>query len=320
MATNTYRGTDNPLLQSWETSWSPTTGGNFTASYAGYSLSKISNLAATYAAVGYAGKIRFEHNKASLELSIPSSNVPGATNNPFTDISDKWEIAVDVEKPELFENETFLSIVQAHDSATTWAHLQSKQIILAIKESASNPQLLKADGKVDSAAKDVTPWDSFNSKLKYRPIKNATGGDIASSHLGDGINVQTGHPCLNDFAIDYFEGRTSFVRSKYVVRHQTNAPSNYADNVADFNVERIYSVSRLITECTDTGLWIMPMPGYLVYKINNFDIPGYIPSNYYWGGLKMRSNAVTAARGRVEIQTEYLLDGWPQHTYGNALT
>jgi len=97
-----------------------------------------------------------------------------------------------------------------------------------------------------------------------------------------------------------------------------SAPSDYSANVADFNCERIYSIAQLLTECQNGNLWYLPLPGYLVFKILSFPIPGTMPAGYMWGALKMRSGAVTAARNRIEISTEYIIDAMPIFTYGLA--
>jgi len=320
MSSAIKRGNDDPLQQWWENSWSRTNGGNFSAEFKGINLTKMSALANSYAAAGYDGHLRFEKDVATLTLSAAFNSIPGGGTNPFTDITDKWEIGVDNEKPELFENSTFLGIVQANDSATVAgtgaSNLQSVQIMAAMKESDNNPIMISSDTHdVDVTKKNVTKWDSFYSKLRFQYLKNSTGGDLVPTNLGYGINMTGDHPNLHDFATDYFEGRTNFLRGKYVVRHHTNAPSNYASNIADFNVEKIYTISQLLSECQSTSLWIMPMPGYLAYKILNYPVPVHMRNNYMWGALKTRSNAITAARGRVEINTEYLIDAIAIHTY-----
>jgi hypothetical protein len=319
MPTTIKRGTDEPLQQWWDTSWSPTNGGNFNAEFKGINLNKMSALANTFAAAGYSGTLRFQHDVATLGISAARTAIPGGGASPFPEYIDKWETAVDQEKPDLTTNPTFLSIVQANDDAgaTGSYNLRSVQIIAALKESAANPVLIGSDHVPDNSARGVTPWQSFYSKLQYSYLKNSTGGDTASN-LGSGINVLGSQPNLHVFSTDYFEGRTNFLRGKYVLRHQTNAPNNYNTNVADFNVEKIYSIAQLLTECQSTSLWIMPLPSYLAYKITNYPIPAYMRANYMWGALKTRSSAVTAARGRVEIQTEYLIDAIAIHTYGLA--
>lgn len=317
MATPVKRGSDEPQRQYWESQWSPEQGGIFQTEYKGINVTKMSALANSLAMAGYKFTLRHQFGVATLSATISSSAIPGGGTPPGSDITDKWEVSVDQEKPDLTQNSTFLGIAQARDSATPWTGLnrKSKQIIAAMKESATNPILYDSTGKPDTSKKGVTPFDSFRSKLVYTFTKKSDGTDSAET-LGSGINVLGTSPTLIDFAIDYFEGRTNFLRGKYVLRHTTSAPSNYNLNVADFNVEKIYTISQLLSECQSTSLWILPLPSYLAYKISSYPIPDYIPSNYQWGALKSGSSASSAANRRIEIQTEYLIDGWPIHTYG----
>lgn len=311
------RGTNEPLLQHWETGFSREHGGTFSMEVKGTSLSKMSVLANNYANAGYKGNLRYQHGVATLTLNADFTAIPGGGTSPFTDITDKWEIGVDQEKPDLFQNETFLSIVQAGDDATVGFcgfNTKSSQIIAAIEASKKEPIILDEDG-VATETRGVSPWQSFYSKMQYGKLHSAAGVP-GEAVLVTGINLLGAHPNLHDFVMDYFENRTNFLRGKYVVRHHTNAPSTYASNVADFSVEKIYTVAQLLSECQSSALWVLPMPGYLAYKINSYPVPTYLRGNYIWGALKTRSSATTAARGRVEIVTEYLLDGWPIHTYG----
>lgn len=321
MATPVKRGSDEPLRQWWQSDWSPEQGGVFQTEYKGINPAKMSVLASQLATAGYRFTLRSQFGVATLTASIASSNIPGGGVPPGSDITDKWEVAVDSEKPDLTKNEFFLTLVQANDSATAGATGENKksvQIIQAMVESSKNPVLIKSDGSEDITAKNVTPWRSFHSKLKYSKLLNSTGQEIASSTLDSGINVMGAYPNLKNFADDYFDGRTNFLKGKYVLRHHTNAPSNYNLNVADFNVERIYTIAQLLSEVQSTSLWILPLPSYLAFKISNYPVPLAQRANYMWGALKTRSSATTAALGRIEILTEYIIDSCPIHTYGRA--
>lgn len=317
MAEIIKRGSDEPIQQFWETGWSRENGGTFNTEFKGINLNKVSALANYYAALGYKGNLRYQGGVATLVLSADWTNIPGG-NSPFTDITDRWEVGVDQEKPDLLVNENFLSLAQAADNeAITGKNLKSIQIAAAIKASANKPVLINSSGE-EVEDRGVTPWQSFYSRMRYSKLRDSNGEPIDSITLGASINLLGAHPNIADFAMDYFEGRTNFLRGKYVLRHHTNAPSNYTANVADFNVEKIYTIAQLLTECQSTTLWILPLPAYLSYKIQNYPVPVYMRPNYMWGGLKTRSTAATAARGRVEIMTEYLIDAWPIHTYGTV--
>ena len=301
------RGTDDPLLQFWETSATITQGVNSTLEFKGINLAKMSAKAALFANAGWDSKMRFERDVATLTLTRATSVIPGQPPSPFQDLIDKWEIADDKEKPELFENETFIQAATAVD--TIYATNVGEQIFQCVRSTASS-----------SAAS----WGDFWARAQGTTIKNAAGVDITSSvKLSTAITAinsvsSTYYNNLRLFVMDYLRGQTSFLRGKYTLKHTLSAPSDYAANVADFNVEKIYTISQLLTEAQNTGLWVFPLPGYLAYKILNYTVPTYMQENRMWGALKTGSNAITTARARVEIATEYLLDAWPKHTYGLA--
>ena len=233
----------------------------------------------------------------SLEATY-TAGVPGVTaGGSFLDIVDKWEVAVDQEKPEIFENQNFLNLFTSTDAA--YGVPISQQVFAVIKQTASSAtptyyqlvQNLKAQNAVDATGTPlsgpVTLYAACSSFLIY----------------------------IKYFSDDYFRGRTNFIKSKYTLRHTTSAPQNYNLNVADFNVEKTYSISQLLTEASNSSLWILPLPAYLAYKILYYPVPVAMPPNYVFGAVKMRSDAITAARNRIEIKTEYIIDAVGKHVY-----
>ena len=217
---------------------------------------------------------------------------------------------MDQDKPSLYDNATFLDIVRAMDATNygvTGLNYTSEQIISAMKQS------------LEAANDPFSAWKAFLGRMDGK-LKDANGVDIPSTVLKTGINIFGTSPNLKNFFTDLAFGRTHYLHGRYVVRHTTLAPSTYGANVADFNVEKIYSIAGLISECQNGSLWILPMPGYLAYKIANYPVPSptdMLP-NYMFGALKMRSDATLAARNRIEIKTEYIIDAAPIHTYGLA--
>jgi hypothetical protein len=95
-----------------------------------------------------------------------------------------------------------------------------------------------------------------------------------------------------------------------------NAPARWNANVADFNVERVYTIAQLMSECQNPSLWVLPLSGYLAYKILTLPIPDLTTKpNYMFGALKLCSNACIAANNRVDITTEYLIDACNLNLY-----
>lgn len=120
---------------------------------------------------------------------------------------------------------------------------------------------------------------------------------------------------IERFYTDSLRGGTEYRRGQYVLRHTTNVSNRWGVNVADFGVDMIYTPAKLITEISNTGLWVFPAPFRIQYKISN--IPARGPqANFLWGWLKGSSTETTSAHNRVDIATEYTLDLWSTDKYG----
>jgi hypothetical protein len=100
----------------------------------------------------------------------------------------------------------------------------------------------------------------------------------------------------------------TFLLDQYSLRHTTNASNRGFFNVADVNVNRIYTQAQFFSEIKDAGFWIFPAPleiiGALVTIFNGIGTP---LANRVTGALKGGSSRITAAGNRVNIVTEYLL-------------
>jgi len=300
MASPIIKGSGEPQFQYWEQEFTPYQGIHTNQEFKGTNLPKISALAQAYYNQGYKGKLRYEHNVATLTVENTNGAIYGGSTSPAASaLVDKWEVAVDQEKPELFENSNFLGYLTFYDG--TYAGL-SQQIIQCIRGVANS-----------SSPK----WSAFSDQLKAQNIQDVTGTDISPATKIYSV-FSSKMSSIKYFVEDYLRGSTSFVRGKYTLKHTTIAPNTYSSNVSDFNVCNIYSIAGLLSECQSRSLWLMPLPSFLSYKISAYPVPATIPPNFYYGALKMRSPAVLAARGRIEITTEYLIDTWPIHTYGMA--
>lgn len=111
------------------------------------------------------------------------------------------------------------------------------------------------------------------------------------------------------------EGTTEYVSSRYILRHTTNGPQTYGGaNVADLNVDRIYSHAGLLNETQNGYYWLLPLPPALVTAVNNVWFPD-VRANYYNGWLKRGSSRSTAANFRVDISTEYWAGQWSTDLY-----
>ncbi len=104
-------------------------------------------------------------------------------------------------------------------------------------------------------------------------------------------------------------GEDSFTLSSCAVRHTTNVANRYNRNISDDNVDKIYTLSRFLSEAQDPSLWVYPMPGRLQYKLSvltSYFLGLYgSPASHLWGFFKQGSSESTAANNRVNIVTEY---------------
>lgn len=100
------------------------------------------------------------------------------------------------------------------------------------------------------------------------------------------------------------QGSTHYSTGQYVLRHTTNVGNRTTFNVSDANVDCIYTVSQLISECANSGLWVFPIPPRLITKINLLPFPP-VRTGYQNGWLKRGSTETTGANNRIDITTEY---------------
>jgi len=162
MANPVLKGSSAPQLQYWEIDFSPTQGGRLSKEYKGIDLTQMSALCNQASVAGYSGKLRYEKSLATLtlETSKLSSNLPGGVTSPASDITDKWEISVDQEKPELFENKNFLGQITTMDAS------------LGV---AASQQLIQAIRQVATAGTQANAWKNLLDTLRATPVVDASG-------------------------------------------------------------------------------------------------------------------------------------------------
>lgn len=113
---------------------------------------------------------------------------------------------------------------------------------------------------------------------------------------------------------EIIRGETHYASGDWVLRHTTNVAENSAFNVSDSRYEYIYSTAKLLEECTDTSLWVKPLPQRLITKIQSVD-ETTVREGYTWGWLKQRSPESTSANCRINITTEYWHQQWSTLRY-----
>lgn len=304
-------GKAEPQLQNWEIKFNPSQGARIAKEFKGVDLPQMIALANTYSVAGYTGSLKWGAAMAELKIeSTDSSSVPGGFSSPARDIIDTWEIGVDQEKPDLFKNVNWLNMFAGADA--TYASVGaviSFQVAHLVRSIA---------GTGDAH------WRGFLDKVGHNNTTGQLVVKLDGTYIPSGTRYLTLGQVLSAYGLfqgvkyfvdDYFAGGTNFIKGSYVLRHKTSAPSTYSANVTDFNVEKLYLISDLLAEANNGTLWIFPLPGYLNYKILNYNVPLALPPNYYWSALKQRAAASASYRNRIEITQEYIIDAFGRHTY-----
>ncbi len=124
------------------------------------------------------------------------------------------------------------------------------------------------------------------------------------------------------FVDRYSRGSTSYSVDQFSLRHTTNASNRGFYNVADTNVNYIYTYAELLSEITNWNYWVFPCPNEMIGALSvifaNLDPvnPGQVDTSYMQGALKGGSGRVTAANNRINIITEYAIDVWSTREFG----
>lgn len=186
---------------------------------------------------------------------------------------DEWQILQNDERPTSLVNPLNLAAT-ADDVSDAGLPITGQDVLDAIA-------IVMAAGECDLGTLKAA---NYKQLLAYF----TTNGMAASARLLQRMN----------------SGADSYYQSAYVLRHTTNASSRYEANVADFNVDRIYTVAQLLSEVTSDFYWRLPLPPQMEYFINNLDFP--TPrANYQNGWLKRGASRSTAANFRIQLTTEY---------------
>lgn len=110
----------------------------------------------------------------------------------------------------------------------------------------------------------------------------------------------------------------------YTLKHTTNVPARWnTPNVTDLNVGAVYSTMQLLTEVTNSLLWVLPIPigGRLYTKLSLIGLQVSSQSRAYYtaGWRKSRSNEDTVANNRIAITQSYTVELWAADDYRSAV-
>jgi hypothetical protein len=322
LATN--KGYSGPLQQLYESSFDPSSGYTRNAEYKALDWTSAVTLGNYFTSLGMSVKLKNENGVSTLTLTDATGNY----------VIDKWELSVDKEQPDMFENPLFLNFIGQADYPTRAISIMRNVLKNNSDFDPTNDigwyNLVRVWVGVvlhsDPVTGVVTAWGvPANLNKQAQQFILSLGPSFVGTYPGnDGTTSQTKEWTsanmvkLKQYIDSYQLGVTNFMRGKYRLRHTSNIPAQWNVSVADYNVEEIYTITQLIAECT-SGSFIYPLPNYLSYKILNF-IPDPVSAwtpYYTWGALKGKSDAQTAVNNRIELQTEYLIDNINTNLYNH---
>ena len=111
----------------------------------------------------------------------------------------------------------------------------------------------------------------------------------------------------------------NYFADQYTLKHTTSASIRGYYNVANTNVNAIYTQAQLYSEITRSGYWIFPCPAEIIGDLNTIfaGLPAAV-TPLLQGALKGGSSRVTAANNRVNLTMEYLIENINTYEYALA--
>jgi hypothetical protein len=145
--------------------------------------------------------------------------------------------------------------------------------------------------------------------------------DAIAALAADGLGTFTAPTAGNSLQLynEMKKGQDAWAPFSYVLRHTSNVSPWSTYNIAENNVNLIYTFAQLMSEVTSSVNWTYPMPVNLQYAINQIPVQ-YAASDeaayYQWGWLKKASRRQQCPNFRVDIITEYECGLWSTIRYG----
>jgi hypothetical protein len=214
--------------------------------------------------------------KVSLQVIIP--NPSDTAQNE--EMAFHWEVLGNDDQKSLLEHETVIA----------W----NPKLLDALRTAIANEDNKTYDQRID---------DLETAVANYSSPGNATLGKVVGF-----FNL-----ILND---------QNYLVPQYVLRLNQTIGSRYSKQISDPNVRKIYTTAQVIAEASTN---LTPLPQRIKYKIENIqplptsgriigqDYSG--EDSYTWGWLKKSSTETQIAGGKIEIQTEWVLDLWSELIY-----
>ena len=159
--------------------------------------------------------------------------------------------------------------------------------------------------------------------IAYAVAKNLPFDDAIEAAKNDGLGTlaKPSSAAAKRLYEECLNNQDSFAVAQYVLRHTTNCYGGSTNNIADFNVECLYTTAQLLSEAQNGNLWAQTIPLRLKTKILAIPsptVPGDLSPYYLWSWRKLPSTETATVNNRIEINTEYVLDLWSTLRYALA--
>jgi len=301
MPTAISRGDDTPQLQSQSYMNEWMRGGTYTEEWKGINPAKM---IAKWNGVGQTAKraqMTIGQGLAELRLEWGGTSDGAGGSSSIAITMDRWETPEPRVERELLSHPSLISIVSSMVSTDT----QLFDVLAIMRQCATQAQSSVSSQSSEKIFRDILEDYLAAQGLSSPPLTiYATTAFLRFYHL-------------------FANNQTHFQSSQFALRHTTSAPAYWSLNRADINVNRIYSPALFMSEVTDGGLWYLPLPGRLQYKlaaaVTAFSAVTPARSNFMIGWLKAAASEASAPRGNIDIQSSYVLDQWSTDVYPLAI-
>jgi hypothetical protein len=292
------RGSDEPLLQKQSFSNDQTGGGSYTEEWRGISTAKMT---AKWNGLVYTCRkatMEWKNDVASATFEWSGGTDGAGSLNSKAVTQDRWECPEPKSEKDLLTHPQLIYAINSQLSPTA---TQLYDILFIMRQYAEKA---KSNPSSDSAEK--TFRDALEDYLDTQGLSSPPLTLYSSTNF-----LRLWHLYAND--------QTHYQSSQYALRHTTSAPNGWALNVADLNCNCIYTTSQMLAECGNSSLWNFVLPGRLDFKLSAassaFAAVTPTRANFQIGWLKSASAESAVGRGRIEIQTGFVLDQWSTDVY-----
>lgn len=296
----TQRGFSTTFCQKQTGRWSPTNGWTFDQEFRGLNFFNAQGLANVYGAAGIEYELTLQNGLVSLKTTDTTGNIT----------IDVWEVSANRVTTNWLKNPQLLNLLYIVAAAYT---SNMNQAVL-------DWNVARFCGKMAAGIQNNTsPFDL----VKPATVADATGVFSSQNFFDGSFSFGSIDPSIYLPIFRFYQralaGQDVFFSDDYTLRHTTSASNRGYFNVADTNVNSIYTQSQLYSEITNSGFWIFSCPPEILGDLNTiFDGLPATPANYVPGALKGGSSRGTAANNRVNITTEYMISNISPDVYPYA--